>query len=105
MATPAEVASLRANTGQSNDDVYTEPELAGLIDSNGSVEAASGVVWRQLAAQYAKLTDTTEAGAAHKYSVLYERAMEQAEFWENRSLNGSPIARRAAPRTIPITRV
>jgi hypothetical protein len=105
MATTAEVASLRANTGLSNDDVYADPEIAVLVDSAGSVEAASAVVWRQLAAHYAKLTDTSEAGASHKYSLLYDRAMEQADFWENRATNGTPIARRGSPRTIAITRV
>jgi hypothetical protein len=105
MATAAEVASLRANTGQSDTDVYEDPELAAIIDTAGSVEAASAVVWRQLASHYAKLTDTQEAGASHKYSLLYDRAMEQADFWEGRALNGAPIAKRGAPRTITITRV
>lgn len=105
MATAAEVASLRANTGQSQADVFEDPELAVILDSAGSVEAASAVVWRQLAASYAKLTDIAEAGASHKYSLLYERAMEQADFWESRSTNGAPIARRGSPRTIAITRI
>lgn len=105
MATAAEVASVRANTGQSNDDVYADPEIAVLVDAAGSVEAASATVWRQLAAHYAKLTDIAEAGASHKYSLLYDRAMEQADFWEGRATNGNPLPRRGSPSTIAITRV
>lgn len=105
MATAAEVAALRANTGQSNDDVYTDPELAEIIDNLGSVEAASAEVWSQLAAEYAKLVDTKEAGTEHKWSTLLTNALKMEERFIAKipdTTGGIPVGR---PSTIAITRV
>lgn len=104
MATAAEVAQVRVNTGQNTDEVITDPEIAEIIDDLGSVQAASAEVWRRLAAEYAKLVDTKEAGAEHKWSELWKRAMEMADFWEKRIpvATGSTVGR---ARTIAITRV
>lgn len=105
MSTPAEVAALRANTGLTGDtSVYSDVDLGVLIDAAGSVEAASAVVWRQLAGEYSKLVDVKEAGAEHKFGTLAERAMKMASFYEERSVTPVTVPR-TAPRTIPITRI
>lgn len=104
MATAAEVAALRANTGQADDTIYTDPELAAIIDSLGSVEAASAEVWSQLAAQYAKLVDTKEAGTEHKWSTLLTNALTMSDRFANK-IPDDGTTTRTGPRTIAITRV
>lgn len=104
MATAAEVAALRANTGQNTEDVYTDPELAVIIDNLGSVEAASAEVWGQLAAEYAKLVDTKEAGAEHRWSSLLTNALKMADRFTEKA-NASVVDTTNRPKTIAITRV
>lgn len=105
MATSAEIAALRANTGLNTDEVYTDPELDDIIDKAGSVEAASAEVWRSLAAEYSKLVDTKEAGTEHKWSALLPNALKMAEYYDSMDTALQPLPAAGRPRTIPITRV
>lgn len=78
MATDSEIARLRRMTDLAADDeVYTDELLGDLIDELG-VEPASRSVWREKAASYAGMVDTTESGSSRALSQLYKHALEMA---------------------------
>lgn len=80
MATPDDIAAVRANTNEPTDEVYSDEEIAALVDGS-SVEGASGVVWERKAAKAASSVDVTEAGASHKFSDVYKAYSAQAAYW------------------------
>jgi hypothetical protein len=78
MATEAELARMRRMTDlDSADPVYTDEVLGGMIDEMG-VEGASSAVWREKAAVYAGLVDTTESGSSRRLSQLHSQALAMA---------------------------
>ncbi|KOX14983.1 hypothetical protein ADK66_03000 [Micromonospora sp. NRRL B-16802] len=79
MATEAEVARLRRITDlDENDPVYTESLLGLLIDDLG-IEAAASQIWKEKAAAYAGLVDTTESGSSRRLSQLYDHALKMGD--------------------------
>lgn len=83
MAAPSEIMAVRENTNEHTSEPWTDEDIGGLISSTGSVDLASAVIWRKKAAKYADQVDTSEAGASRKLSDLYDRAIKQAQAFEN----------------------
>jgi hypothetical protein len=83
MATADQIDQVRQNTNETDEaSPWTDGAIDALIDSLGSVDLASGAIWRRKVAEYAELVDTSEAGASRKLSDLYDRAVKQAAYWE-----------------------
>lgn len=79
MATEAEVARLRRITDLAeNDPVYTESLLGLMIDDLG-FETAASQIWKEKAAVYAGLVDTTESGSSRRLSQLHDHALKMGE--------------------------
>jgi hypothetical protein len=92
MASADELGALRRATDTTTaDPVYTDGLVGPLIDSLG-VNGAAAVIWREKAAKYASMVNTTEAGSSRSMSDLYTHAMEMAAMY----------TRLAAEEEIPI---
>jgi hypothetical protein len=90
MSTPAEVAQVRLNTNEADDALpWTDAVLGDLIDTTGSVNAASAEVWTVKAAQFAELVNTTEAGASYAFSDLHKNALAMAKAFGGSTTTGS----------------
>lgn len=86
----AQVRRLRAMVAEGTQDSYTDALLhAILILNDYSIESAAAQVWREKAAEYSDLVDTSEGGSTRKLSQLYDRAAKQAEYYEGISGTGS----------------
>ncbi len=78
MATESEIARLRRVTDlAANDAVYTDELLSALIDELG-FEATAASIWKEKAASFAGLVDTTESGSSRSLSQLYKNALEMS---------------------------
>lgn len=78
MASEVEIARLRRMTDlAANDAVYTSELLSSLIDEIGFEQAASSI-WKEKAAGYASLVDTTESGSSRSLSQLSRQALDMA---------------------------
>jgi hypothetical protein len=87
MASADELAALRRATDTTTADaVYTDGLVTPLIDSLG-VNGAAAVIWREKAAKYAAMVNTTEAGSSRSMSDLYAHAIEMAEMYARLSDN------------------
>lgn len=102
MASADELAALRrAADVTPDDDVYTDALLDSLIDTYGSVAGAASAIWREKAAAYAEMVDTTESGSSRKLSDLHKNALEIAAGFAN--VDPVVLPSRAA-YTIPVER-
>jgi hypothetical protein len=80
MATPEEVAELRLLTDEPTDgDPYTDDYLAGVIDSQGSLQAAAMYVWGLKAARYSSLVDMAEGTSSRKMSDMLDNALRMRQ--------------------------
>jgi len=77
MASPEDLATVRANTATTNTAPYTDTVVGDMIDAEG-VLGASATIWTQKAAEVAHLVDVAEAGASHKFSDLHKNALALA---------------------------
>jgi hypothetical protein len=78
MASDSDIARLRRMTDLSDEDsVYTDQLLGAMIDEL-TFEAAAASVWREKAASYAALVDTTESGSSRRLSQLHDQAVRMA---------------------------
>jgi hypothetical protein len=81
MASADELGSLRRATDTlTTDPVYTDGLVSSLIDSLG-VNGTAAVIWREKAAKYASMVNTTEAGSSRSMSDLYTHAVEMASMY------------------------
>lgn len=92
MASAGDVARLRRLTNEPTDTVYTNIVLGGYIDSSLTVELAAAEVWREKAARYAGLVDTTEGSSSRKMSQLRDAALKMAELYGGTDALSSPLA-------------
>lgn len=83
MATDEQVAEVRRLTSEVGSDTYTDQEIKDRIDEAGEdLNVVSGGIWREKSREYLELTDISEAGSSRKNSVLYDRAIQQAAYFE-----------------------
>lgn len=101
MASTDQLAALRRATNTDASDVtYTDALLSTMIEDLGSVAAAAAAIWREKAAAYAGMVDTTESGSSRKLSDLHKNALEIAGGFEG--VDVVTTTRRAF--TIPVER-
>ncbi len=82
MASEVDIARLRRMTDTvGNTDPYTDELLGELIDTLG-FDRAGASIWREKAATYASLVDTTESGSSRSLSQLQKQALAMAEMLE-----------------------
>lgn len=82
MASGAEILEVRQNTNEpDNVDPFTDAVIGALIDA-GSVDSASGAIWRKKAAAYSDLYNQSEAGASSAKGDLFKHAETMAQFYE-----------------------
>lgn len=84
MATDADVKDVRQNTDEPGQATWTDDDIKALVDANG-INGASAIIWRKKAATYTDLVDVSEAGSSHAFGELQDKAIKQAEFYEQRS--------------------
>ena len=102
MASADELAALRrAADVATDDDVYTDALLDSMFEMYGSVAGAAAAIWREKAAAYAAMVDTTESGSSRKLSDLHKNAMAVAAGFT--SVDPVVVPTRAA-YTIPVER-
>jgi hypothetical protein len=88
MATSGEIAEVRLNTDEpSETSLFLDKDIAALIDE-GTVEFASGQIWMQKAAAYAKLVNVSEAGASHDFGTLQDKALQMATLFGSGGASG-----------------
>jgi len=103
MATAEDVARLRRLTNEPTDTTYDNIALSAYIDTAESVELAAAEVWREKAAKYAGLVDTTEGSSSRKMSQLRDAALKMAELYGGGSATIVDLTA-DRPRTRAITR-
>jgi hypothetical protein len=86
MATSADISTVRDNTNEPDDGVFTDEYIEGLIDSIG-VDAASAKVWERKASAYAELVDVSEAGSSRKQSDLHKNALAMEAHYRGLATN------------------
>lgn len=92
MATIDDVARLRRLTNEPTTTVYGDLDLSGYIDGVENVELAAAEVWREKAARYAGLVDTTEGSSSRKMSQLRDAALKMAELYGGATVAVEPLA-------------
>ncbi|QLF84343.1 hypothetical protein SEA_KARATE_19 [Microbacterium phage Karate] len=101
MATPAQIAEVRANTQEYvNVAPYTDEYISGLIDSYGITEAEHKI-WIAKRNTVANLVDISEGGSSRKNSQLFEAYNKIVASYED---DGTSPSGRRAPRTRAIER-
>lgn len=103
MATAAEINEVRRNTNEPNEDLFSDADLADLIDGS-SVERASAVVWERKAAVWSDQVSTSEAGASRSLSDLNRNAREMAALWNTKADKTDSLEVVSAPMTRRIVR-
>lgn len=101
MATTDDIARLRRLADAADVTAYPATDLSARIDAAGSVEAAAADMWRERAASYAALVDTTEGSSSRKLSQLKAQALEMAVAFDQRVLM---LAGGSRPHSRAITR-
>jgi hypothetical protein len=81
MADASDIAAVRSNTNEPEDDRYDDFLIGALVDASG-VAGASAIIWRRKAALYADLVTTSEAGASRNLSDLNKQALAMAANWD-----------------------
>lgn len=83
MATEDEITELRQMVAETEDDsTWTDDELAVLIDSEDSLNAAASKVWYLKAGRAASLVDVAESGSSRKLSDIRKNAMEMGAYYK-----------------------
>lgn len=100
MAADADIQVVRENVNEPDESLYSDEYIGALVDSSGSVESASAVIWRRKAAAYADLVNTSEAGASSSFSDLFKHATTMAESYESQIPGGGPVKQRAKVHVI-----
>lgn len=79
MASAEDVARLRRLTNEPTTTPYDNLVLSAYIDNNGSVTKAAAEIWREKAAKYSALVDTTEGSSSRRLSQLRDAALKMAD--------------------------
>lgn len=102
MASSEDVARLRRLADAADTTEYPSQDLSDRIDvALGNVEAAAADLWRERAAGYAALVDTTEGSSSRKLSQLQAQALKMADQYTTQDVIVNLEAR---PRSRAITR-
>lgn len=102
MASTEDVVRLRRLADAADTTAYPSQELSDRIDTAGTVEAAAADLWREKAAGYAALVDTTEGNSSRKLSQLQTQALAMAKQFDTET--DVAVALEARPRSRAIVR-
>jgi hypothetical protein len=85
VANAEQIDTVRVLTNEpDNVEPYTDVKLAASIDdASGNLNLIAAKIWREKAAGFAEMVDTSESGSSRKDGVLWERAIKQAEYFES----------------------
>lgn len=89
MASEAEVLQVRRNADEPGEDPYSTDYIRSLVDTLGGVQQATAQLWQEKAARYARLVDTTEAGASRMQSQVYDHALTQVRYYGGAEAGGA----------------
>ncbi len=81
MAIAGDIAAVRDNTNEPEDDRFNDDTIGMLVDVSG-IAGATATIWRRKAAIYADLVTTSEAGASRHLSDLNKHALAMAANWD-----------------------
>jgi hypothetical protein len=101
VASSADVLRLRRLADAADTTIYPSQDLSDRIDAAGTVEVAAADLWREKAAGYAALVDTTEGNSSRKLSQLQQQALAMAKQYDKPDV---VVALDARPRSRAITR-
>lgn len=77
------VRQLRGKIAEESQDPYSDSTLSAMLSRNGEkINRTAAEIWRNKAAAYSELVDTTESGSSYKFSQLYANARKEAETYE-----------------------
>lgn len=80
MATADDIAAFRLLIDEDADKLpYTDARLGERIDEATSVQALAADIWREKAAAYAALVNTSESGSSRNLSDLQKQALLMAD--------------------------
>lgn len=75
--------------GTATDTLFSDAEIAELLDEQGSVAAAVADGWVRKAATYANLTNVSDRGRSMTLGQLRDNAQRQAEWWQRQADAGA----------------
>jgi hypothetical protein len=107
MATPQEIAALRAMINQpDNVEPWTDQALSDRIDAfdGTTLQQLAGQVWAEKAASYSVLVDMQEGSSKRNLSQLQGAALKMAAHYSGETATGGAPTMRPA-RTRPIERL
>lgn len=81
MASAEDIAALRKMINEPDATSYDDTFLGTLIDNSATLNVAAAAIWREKATAYSEMVDYTESGSSRKNSILYERALAQADYY------------------------
>lgn len=73
------VRRIRGYVGEPDSDTYTDSMILGIYQAEGSVNAAAARIWREKAAAYADLVNTSESGSSRSLGDLQKKALDMAD--------------------------
>jgi hypothetical protein len=69
------------NPGSEADTMFSDAELAGMIEASDTILQATVLGWQMKASELARLVDMTEGDSSRKLSQRYENARKQIAVW------------------------
>lgn len=85
--TNEQLTVLRRYIDEPTTDTYSDLALNSIFETFGSdLNLAAAEVWRDKAAKAASLVDESEGPSSLKLSQLYDRAVLQSKFYDERSV-------------------
>lgn len=82
MATADEIAAFRLLIDEQADKLpYTDKVLGERMDEATSAQALASAIWREKAAAYASLVNTSESGSSRSLGDLQDKALKMAEMF------------------------
>lgn len=78
MVDASQIAEVRENTDERDDETWSDAAISELIGATGSVNVTSAIIWRRKAAKWAELVDVSEAGASNAFNALMQKALDMA---------------------------
>lgn len=99
MADAGVVATILAGFPEQAVSLGIDSALIGtLLDSGLTVSKTNLSLWRTFAGRVAALVDVTESGSSRQNGVLFDRAKQMIDYWQNQVTVEDTIAGTLPPR-------
>lgn len=99
MADEAVVATILAGFPEQAVELGIDAALVGsLLDSGLSVTKTNLSLWRTFAGKVAALVDISESGSSRQNGVLFDRAKQMVEYWQQQVTVEDTLAGTLPPR-------